>query len=125
MRDTFKIIRIIDDNNVVINAGKDQFLKEGNIMEVFIVGDEIIDPDTDRLLGTLDIIKAKLEVKNLYENMSLCCNAQTTTRNIFSESAMLLRETINPLNVDMTQAQKLNIKNDKIIRIGDLVRKAL
>lgn len=125
MRDVFKIIRIIDDHNVVVNCGKNHLINDGEILEVFVTGDEITDPDTNMSLGTLDIIKAKLEVKYLYENMSLCGNAETVTKNLLMESTMLLRETIKPLKVDMTQAQKLNTKSDKIIRIGDLVRKAL
>ena len=69
MNEVFKIVRIVNDRNIVINAGNDQGLKEGDILEVFVPGEEIIDIDTGELLGTLDIIKAKLEIKNLYEKM--------------------------------------------------------
>lgn len=125
MRDVFRIVRIIDENNVVINAGKNQFLDDGDILEVFVIGDEIIDPETNESLGTLDIIKAKLEIKNLYDSMSLCCNAKTSTTNALDSASMFLRSTRLSLNVDMTQAQKLSTKSDKVIRIGDSVRKAL
>lgn len=125
MRDVFKIIRIIDDNNVVINAGKDHFLEDGEVLEVFITGDEIIDPDTNNSLGTLDIIKAKLEIKNLYEKMALCYNAETSTKNMLVEATSFLKTSRLPLKVDMTQAQQLKTKSDKVIRLGDLVRKAL
>ena len=126
MNEVFKIVRIVNDRNIVINAGNDQGLKEGDILEVFVPGEEIIDIDTGELLGTLDIIKAKLEIKNLYEKMSLCHNAQTSTKNVLYESAFLFSKTTRlPLDVDMTQAQKLNITSDNVLRLGDLVRKAL
>ena len=66
MNEVFKIVRIVNDRNIVINAGNDQGLKEGDILEVFVPGEEIIDIDTGESLGTLDIIKAKLEIKNVF-----------------------------------------------------------
>lgn len=127
MRDIFKIVRIINDNNIVISGGKEQGLQEGDILEVFIKGEEIVDPDTNKCLGTLDVVKSKIEIKTLYEKMSLCHNAETITKNPFVsyDSSNLFKTSRVPLNVDMTQAQKIEAISDTVLRIGDLVRKAL
>lgn len=125
MSDIFKIVKIIDDSSVVINAGSSHGVKRGDELQVFVVGEEILDIDTGESLGTLDTIKARLEIKEVYEKMSLCVNAETTTVSNFIYTNPFSKTTRLPLNVDMTQAEKVLVSENKLLKIGDLVRKAL
>lgn len=129
--DTFKIVRILNDMEIVINGGYNDNLKEDEMLEIFVIGEEIKDPDTSESLGTLDIIKGKVNVKTLYPNMALCESAEFKTvkeynpllgtTQLFSvkESEKQL-----PLNVDLKQAQKIN-DVDMTIKLGDQVRPCL
>lgn len=136
--DTYKIVRILNDMEIVINGGHEHGLQEGDLLEIFIIGEEIKDPDTDESLGTLDIIKGKVEIKTIYPKMSLCKSAEFITVKTSSPLDQLTKswgayatsyaskevEKRVALNVDMKQAQK--IKNvDTIIKLGDLVRPSL
>lgn len=134
MDNTYKIIRILNDMEIVINGGHDNDLQEGDLLEIFVVGEEIIDPDTSESLGTLDIIKGKVEIKTLYPKMALCKSAefikvkesspleQMTKTFAFYTSKEVEKRV--PLNVDLTQAQQLK-KVDKLIKVGDLIRPCL
>lgn len=138
MDDVYKIVRILSDTEIVINAGHSQGLKEGDLLEIFVKGEEIKDPDTSESLGTLDFIKGKVKVKTVYPEMSLCQSAQfkitkrypahmAALENItksFSSYMVTETEEIEPLNVDLTQAQQVQ-KVDKLIRIGDTIRPCL
>ena len=126
-RPIFKVVKIIDDYNVVINAGRNYDIEIDDIFEIFITGEEILDPETKESLGTLDTVKARIKVITVYDKMSLCTNAKTSNI-IASLGANLLRPyegTPERLKVDMTQATG-GLKKDSIqIKIGDLVRKEL
>ena len=125
---SYKIVKIIDDMNVVVNMGAGVVDKD-DILEVYVVGDIVEDPETKEELGTLDFIKARLRVKTVYENMCLCTNAATTTTNPFISAAEKIGSMsitkIVPLDVDMSEASGGFSSFDKTIRIGDLVRKTL
>lgn len=128
MGNNFRIVKIIDDYRVVINGGA-EFFEQGDILEVYSVGEDVIDPYTDESLGTLDIIKAKLTVDILYEKMCLCTNkdvespiSSLTAANL---APSLFNATPKPLQVDLTQVSGGFDDIDMTIKIGDLVRKSL
>lgn len=121
MEKQIKVIKIIDDKTLVINAGRENGIETGNDIEIYQPGNEIIDPDTNKSLGTLDYIKAELEVVNVYPKMSVCKDVRTKTYPFASV-----------LNLTQTYTETLNINPedisggfedvDKKIRIGDLAR---
>ena len=56
------VINIISDKRIVINAGKNE-VQTGDILRVIEnYSEEIVDPDTNVVLGTLDYIKATITV---------------------------------------------------------------
>lgn len=118
----FKVIKIISDKRIVINAGKNE-VQTGDILRVIEKNsEEIIDPDTNEVLGTLDYIKATITVEYVYEHMSICKNYETKTVNALDPFETLRqREVTSPLNVNLSQITGgYNIDN-KLIEIGDLV----
>ena len=118
----FKVIKIISDKRIVINAGKNE-VQTGDILRVIEKNsEEIVDPDTNEVLGTLDYIKATITVEYVYEHMSICKNYETKTVNALDPFETLRqREVTSPLNVNLSQfTGGYNIDN-KLIEIGDLV----
>lgn len=118
----FKVIKIISDKRIVINAGKNE-VQTGDILRVIEKNsEEIVDPDTNEVLGTLDYIKATITVEYVYEHMSICKNYETKTENALDPFETLRqREVTSPLNVNLSQITGgYNIDN-KLIEIGDLV----
>ena len=118
----FKVIKIISDKRIVINAGKNE-VQTGDILRVIEKNsEEIVDPDTNEVLGTLDYIKATITVEYAYEHMSICKNYETKTVNALDPFETLRqREVTSPLNVNLSQITGgYNIDN-KLIEIGDLV----
>ena len=117
-----KVIKIISDKRIVINAGKNE-VQTGDILRVIEKNsEEIVDPDTNEVLGTLDYIKATITVEYVYEHMSICKNYETKTVNALDPFETLRqREVTSPLNVNLSQITGgYNIDN-KLIEIGDLV----
>ena len=58
MNEIFKIARILNMETVVINAGKNQGLSKGDILEIFEEPDPVFDPDTGNQIGSLAQRKA-------------------------------------------------------------------
>ncbi len=124
----FKVIKIIDDRKIVINAGTSHGLNTGDELEIYLPGKPIIDPDTNEDLGTLDPIKAYIEIRNIYPKMSVCVNAQKEPA---STALAILQDTANALTT--TVPKRLPVHPEDIsggwlessehrIRVGDLVR---
>ncbi|MHB7978947.1 hypothetical protein CF067_00815 [Clostridium sporogenes] len=123
----FKIIKIIDEYNVVVNAGSIDGIKENDILEIFIKGEPIKDPDTKEELGTLDTIKAKLIVNQNFPKFCICGNKKAVSlpTALLGVSACLASKEPQKLNVDSTEISGGLEKDDLKIKIGDLVRKSL
>lgn len=122
----WKVIKIIDDYNIVINGGKNDYLKIDDELEIFLPGEMLIDPDTKEELGELDYIKARIVVKDLFEKFSICTNSEETVSNFATMSAFALNKTsVKPLNVKSDEITGYSLNSSKTIKIGDLVRKSL
>lgn len=70
----YQIIKIIDEYNVLINAGLDDGITKGTKFIIEVKGQPVIFEGED--YGTLDYVKAELEVKALYDKMALCQNSK-------------------------------------------------
>lgn len=117
MNNDYRVVKIIDDTSLIINAGAKDGVKKGDYMQISGKGPVIIDPVNNEPLGRLDIIKDKLIVTDIYEKMCVCETPYTST--YFSSvlsSTPLLSSTQRKLNVDATD---ISGNGDKIIRIGD------
>lgn len=125
MKNEYRIVHIPDLTSVVINAGAIDDVKAGDKFEIFLIGQEIIDPETGFSLGTLDKIKAVIEVVIIYDKMCLCKNIDRTNSGITQIGMMLssLSNERRELNVDKTQISGSFIDKDSTIVVGDKVRK--
>ncbi len=130
MTKQIKVIKILDSETLLVNIGSNQNIAHGQSFEVYEVGEEIRDPETKELLGTLDYIKAEIEVTQVYPNFSLMKSidyyTETVTSGIMSAFSDKTKETtkakVQRLAVDPGQITPMKINNKKIV-IGDPVRK--
>jgi len=131
----FKIVKILDEYNVVINAGINQDLKQGDQFQILDKeGSDVIDPDTQEIIGTLDLIKATVEVAELHEKMCICSSQSSIKMNSPFSTSKVLSAGINSisdsltfseqekLNVDLTQVTGGKRKSNKKIQLGDVAR---
>ena len=120
----YKIAKIIDEYQVVVNAGSNDLIHDDDCLEVYQPGQEVTDPDTGESLGTLDFVKAKLRVVNVFPKMCVCENRETEQKSFFSNiSPGLFFEETLPMNVQTTDISGGYEGIDKKIKVGDLVRK--
>lgn len=73
---TFKVAEIIDDEQLIINAGTNQGVKKGYKFLIYSLGEEIFDPDTNESLGQLETSKGVGEVIHVQEKMSILRSAK-------------------------------------------------
>ena len=64
-----RIAIVAADGQIVINQGS-QRIKKGDLFEVYIDGQEIIDPDTKESLGTTEALAATIKVDKISQNIS-------------------------------------------------------
>lgn len=88
-----KVVSIIDDVTVVINRGLEHGLLLGDRYLIFDLGDELFDPDTNKSLGKLELVRGRAEVTHLQTNMATLRSyiqvSQGGTRKILRKSSGL------------------------------------
>lgn len=67
-----KIAKILGNNEVVINRGRGSGVRQGMLFEIFTPeGEEVWDPDTGETLGTVEDIKARAEITEVKDRLSV------------------------------------------------------
>lgn len=124
----YKIVKIIDEYTVVINAGSNSNVQVGDEFQILDKqSSEVIDPDTDEVIGYLDLIKATVKVSEVQEKMCICTSKyyakahETLLTNIGSIKSNLSFAEQERLNIDYKQATGGLRRSDEPIRIGDTV----
>lgn len=125
-----KVIRILSNEELLINIGSKKGAKEGALYEIYEQGETIKDPDTDSELGTLDYIKAEVEVVTVYKNFSIVKSLEHYTETVstgimtaFSDKTKEIHKIkTNKLLVLEEQITPIRITNEHIV-IGDLVKR--
>lgn len=72
-----KVVKIIDEYTIVTNIGKNVDIKIGQEFNIISIGDEILDPDTNEILGNLEIFKGVVKVSYVQERMSTMTSASS------------------------------------------------
>lgn len=67
-----KIAKVLGNNEVVVNRGREHGVRHGMVFEIFTPGgDEVWDPDTGETLGTVEDVKSKAEITEVKEKLSV------------------------------------------------------
>ena len=119
----FKVVRIIDSKSIVLNCGIEHGIKCGDKFDVFSIGKEIIDPDTNESLGTLDKVKDRLTAVSVLPKMCICQNptSYAPLNHLYSTLSDIIANDSKVLNVD-TNEMSNDLDSDNTIRIGDKAR---
>lgn len=83
MNKKVKVVNIINSFKVALNVGANDGIKEDYTFLIYeLSDDEIIDPDTNKSLGKLEIPKGKGRVTNVQDNLCIIESSQYKHRNI-------------------------------------------
>lgn len=125
MNDEYRVIKIIDDKTIVINAGENDGIKSGNKFQIYAVGEHVIDPETKEDLGTLNTVKEVVSAIDVFPSMTICRHIETNYYNPFTNFVTPFTtqkiDTEKSLNVETTQITG-GLSSDLTIKIGDKVR---
>ena len=74
-----KVAQILNDRELVINIGANKGVLEG--MRFAVIGPEfeVVDPDSQAILGTVDREKVRVEAIEVQERLTICATYQTRT----------------------------------------------
>lgn len=124
MENKFRVIEIVNKKKLIVNMGTEHGLKENDYIVVYSNGRKIVDNLTHQTLGTWDIIKAKLKVIQSFQLFSICSEV-ITFKNAFSDilHPSVEYEDFTDLDIDEAEASNQDVSEEKIIHVGDLIRK--
>jgi hypothetical protein len=124
-----KIIRIIDTRTVIINLGTKDGITNDSYFNILGEPEEIIDPFTKDILGSVNIVKAKLKASQAYEKFTIATTSWISHsikfRNPLSASLADIYETVEvdegELRVDKSKIQPWKAKSELPVNIGDTI----
>ena len=118
-----KIVEIIDEYMLIINAGINKGVKKGDIVKIRSKPKIVKDPDTKQIIEEVTMDKKILQVKIAYEKVSIC---KTDVKQVFLLDAFrtFLDRSIKieqeAMNIEAGTATKDWPPLDKV-QVGDLV----
>lgn len=126
LSNSFHVVKIIDEYTIVTNYGEESGAKKGDLLEIYVPGEQIIDPLTKEPLDTLDLIKGVVEVHSITPKMSVC-KSQTYPSNVFSPileelGIAFVKKQSSKLNIDFNDISGGYPEGNNKIKIGDFVR---
>ena len=123
MSKEYRVIEILNKNELLINYGSNQGASVGRKVTITIKGEEITDPETTEIPGTLDIIKGNLEIYTVYPNFSICRDLTYEDRDIIKPFGMRTKTIVrtNPLNISEDDISGRWPKTIPPIKVGDIV----
>lgn len=83
MSKIYKVIKVINSTEIVINAGKNEIKKLSNFL-IYSLDEELFDPDTNESLGQLEIVKGTAEPVHIQEKLT---TLQSNTFEIIREES--------------------------------------
>lgn len=130
MTNTYKIVKILDEYSVIINAGTNMGIEIGDEFQILDTeGSEVIDPETGAVLGYLELVKETVRVSDVHEKMCFCETGysvginQNIIRGLSNIANAYTYTERKKLNVDLTQVTGGLRHSDAPIRVGDIVKR--
>lgn len=117
-----KVIKILDDQRVVVDIGYEQGIKKDMKFFIFEYGEEIRDPTTNEIIDKIERIKHKIKVTHIQEKFSIMkSNEYHRPFSKFLLGATPAAYDTVPFTIDINSIKPPQ-KESKLIKIGDLVR---
>jgi hypothetical protein len=133
---TGKVARILNDRDIALNIGTDQGVSIGMFFDVLdTAGEEIRDPETNELLGSVDRVKVRVKVTRVQEKLSVASTFEKVRVNIGGEgvgistfSSLLMPPKYvvkyKTLRLDETTRGEIS-ESQSYVEIGDPVEQVL
>lgn len=124
MLNTYKIIKIIGEKEILVNYGIRNGAEIGDKLRIIVKGPEVT--FDDQSFGTLDAVKEYIEVTTPYERFSVCKKIRRISRSVFSPLSEMQTTSIRsePMDIDKEQIDS-SLARPKVgpIQVGDIVEK--
>lgn len=118
---TGRVLKILDPYRVVVDIGYNKGIKNNMKFIIYELGEEIIDPDTRRVIDRLEIIKHCIKVIQIQEKFSVMKSDEYEPDFFKTFTSGDYQSKIIPLSTEEKPA-KSSEKEYKKIKVGDLVR---
>lgn len=132
-----KVAKILNSRELVINIGSERGVTEGMLFNVLDPsGEDIRDPDTGRVLGSLRRTKLQVKVTSVYNKMAVAITFKKTTRHVGRTAFPALGSEFSSiarlLDVQRTVVKQETLKKpdeaydpldekDSYVKVGDIV----
>lgn len=119
-----KIVRVEDSYlEFIINKGRNDGVTEQSVFVIYEIGDEIIDPETNKNLGKLEIIKGKVKAKHIQDNMTTIISDEYEKEPNIQRMSMNNQSIWSGIPQNETVVGRSKIKPIFNVEVGDLVKK--
>jgi len=116
-----KIVKIIDSDNYVINAGSNQGLRLGDKVVVYLLGEEIFDPESGKSMGILELPKLQCHVTHVQDTMAIIRSNDAKPKGGLPSTISML-QMLGGTAGDSSPYNFLSSDQRKVV-VGDLVKK--
>jgi hypothetical protein len=123
-----KIIRIVDKQTAVINLGSDNGISHDSIFIIKGDTEEIIDPDTNEVLGSLKVVKSKLKSAQVHKKFTIATTKWTIVSPRFGTLGEVVGQLFENKVVDQgdlrvvaADIQPWLAQSEEPVRVGDIV----
>jgi hypothetical protein len=129
-----KVAQILSDTTLVLNVGSAAGVREGTRFLIYQNGKEILDPQTGVPLGTVEIVKATVEVDHVQEKL---CVVTTLTKIVKREKEVPMPHSAyeimfgrrREVTFEESVPQKIKVEtkdpdypSQLVVKVGDLAR---
>ncbi|MCK4236689.1 MAG: hypothetical protein KAX38_06195 [Candidatus Krumholzibacteria bacterium] len=122
-----KVIKIFDENSLLVNLGEKDGLKRGDRLVVIEKGGEVKDPDSNESLGEIELIKAELTAADVQEKLTILRTepGRDSSRNL-PLSARMVQDSVKAdfaqCRMSVAPGEMSGIPTPTPVKAGDLVR---
>lgn len=122
MSKLYKVIKLLSDNSLIVDYGRNDGAYEGEDLRIFTPGEDVVFQGTN--YGTLDSIKADIEIVSVFQKFSVCQKISRKIVKSFNLSNYLTREIeeVQKLNMNKEEISNTFYRDTSPIRLGDLVK---
>lgn len=117
---TGKVVKISDENTIVINKGAADGVTNYNRFLIYRLGEELFDPDTKESLGMLEIVCGEGKPKHIQEHMTTLTSDRYETRK--TKTVVKLNSIFSTGDVEETYDPKTVQLPFENVEVGTLVR---
>jgi hypothetical protein len=123
-----RVIRIVDTHRIIINLGTADGVGRGDRFGIFTPSEEIVDPETEEILGSYRERKANVVARVVAERFSICAAprqsfGQTFLRTLAGANPEqeLPGSRPDPYQLPVELGQMRPLPTGSTIRVGDIV----